>query len=58
MNQEKIFQAVAVVNIALLVPAVVGLECVWFTPTMLSGIMILARLVAAALVEVDHLSRF
>jgi hypothetical protein len=55
MKERTIFQAIAVVDTAMIVPAVVGLEKNWLAPIYYLEVVILAAIVAAAFVAVEHL---
>lgn len=55
MQERTIFQAIAVVDIAMMVPAVVAVEKDWLAPVYYIEVVLLAAIVAAAFVAVDHL---
>ena len=54
-TERMIFQAIAVVDVAMMVPAVVALERDWLAPVAPLRLVLLAGIVAAAFVAVDHL---
>lgn len=58
MKERPIFQVIAVVNTAMIVPAVMALEKNWLAPIYYLEVVLLAGIVAAAFVAVDRLSRF
>ena len=57
MQERTIFQVIAVVDGAMMVPAVFELERDWLTPIAPLRLVLLAAIVAAGFVAVDHLSR-
>ena len=56
MKERTIFQAIAVADVAMMVPAVVALEREWLAPTGPLSVILLLSIVAAAFVAVDRLS--
>ena len=56
-TERTIFQVIAVVNCAMMVPAVVSLERDWLAPIYFLEVVYLAAIVASVFVAVDHLSR-
>ena len=57
MNEKRITQGIALADTAMMVPAVMALERDWLAPIYYLDVIILAAIVAAAFVAVDHLSR-
>jgi len=56
-TERTIFQVIVLVDLAMMVPAVVSLERDWLAPITPLRVVLLAGIVAAAFVAVDHLSR-
>ena len=56
-TERTIFQAIALADVAMMVPAVMALEKNWLAPVYYIEVVLLAAIVAAAFVAVDHLSR-
>jgi len=55
MKERSIFRAIAVVDAVMLLPAVCELERDWVAPIAPLRVVLLAAIVAAAFVAVDHL---
>ena len=58
MNEKLITQAIAVVDITMMVPAVISLERDWLAPIYYLEVVLLAAIVAVAFVAVNHLRWF
>lgn len=56
-TERTIFKVIALADVAMMVPAVVALERDWLAPVYYLEVILLAAIVAAAFVAVDHLSR-
>jgi hypothetical protein len=55
VNEKLITQAIALVDLAVMVPAVMALETDWLAPIYYLEVILLAAIVAAAFVAVNHL---